>query len=107
MVCPANLVLRILPDVLDNEDKIKSRKNCRLQINIVLCSLQTQKNPLRIYCMNKNWENYAIDKEEYKTLRSSYRPDGGLAAASTEVLEFRTVVIPAFAMEMVCCSIAS
>lgn len=41
------------------------------------------------------------------TLRSSYRPDGGLAAASTEVLELRTVVIPALAMDMVCCSMAS
>ena len=41
------------------------------------------------------------------TFRSSYRPDGGFAAANTEVRELRTVVIPALAIEMVCCSIAS
>lgn len=41
------------------------------------------------------------------TLRSSYRPDGGLAAARTDVLELRTVVIPALAMDIVCCSMAS
>ena len=31
----------------------------------------------------------------------------GFAAANTEVRELRTVVIPALAIEMVCCSIAS
>ena len=36
----------------------------------------------------------------------SYRPDGGLAAASTEVLDLSMVVMPAFATEMVCCSMA-
>ena len=40
-------------------------------------------------------------------LRSSYLPNTGLAAASTEVLELRMVVIPAFAIEMVCYSMAS
>ena len=39
--------------------------------------------------------------------KSSYRPYNGLAAAKTDVLEFRIVVIPAFAMEMVCYSMAS
>ncbi|OBZ79856.1 hypothetical protein A0H81_00483 [Grifola frondosa] len=38
---------------------------------------------------------------------SSYRPHTGFAAASTLVREFSTVVMPAFAMEIVCCSIAS
>ena len=38
--------------------------------------------------------------------KRSYRPDGGLAAASTEVLDFSMVVMPAFATEMVCCSMA-
>mmetsp|Transcript_41672 Transcript_41672/g.79645 ORF Transcript_41672/g.79645 Transcript_41672/m.79645 type:complete len:456 (+) Transcript_41672:753-2120(+) len=38
---------------------------------------------------------------------SSYRPEGGLAAAITAARELSTVVIPALAMEMVCCSIAS
>ena len=33
-------------------------------------------------------------------------PDGGLAAASTEVLDFNIVVMPALATEIVCCSIA-
>ena len=40
-------------------------------------------------------------------LRSSYRPKIGFAAASTEVRAFRIVVMPALAIEMVCCSIAS
>ena len=34
-------------------------------------------------------------------------PNIGLAAARTALLAFNTAVIPAFAMEMVCCSIAS
>ena len=33
-------------------------------------------------------------------------PEGGLAAASTEVRDFSMVVMPALAMEMVCCSMA-
>ena len=40
-------------------------------------------------------------------LRSSYLPMSGLAAASTEVREFRIVVMPALAIEIVYCSIAS
>ena len=40
-------------------------------------------------------------------LRSSYRPKMGFAAASTDVLAFKMVVMPALAIEMVCCSIAS
>mmetsp|Transcript_29921 Transcript_29921/g.85489 ORF Transcript_29921/g.85489 Transcript_29921/m.85489 type:complete len:237 (-) Transcript_29921:620-1330(-) len=39
--------------------------------------------------------------------RSSYVPKRGLAAASTLHWVFNIVVIPAFAIEMVCCSIAS
>ena len=39
--------------------------------------------------------------------RSSYRPNTGLAAANTELRLFSTVVIPALAMDMVCCSMAS
>ena len=38
---------------------------------------------------------------------SSYRPKTGLAAARTLVRLLRTVVMPALAIEMVCCSIAS
>jgi hypothetical protein len=39
--------------------------------------------------------------------KSSYLPKTGLAAARTEVLELRIVVIPALAIEIVYCSIAS
>lgn len=39
--------------------------------------------------------------------KSSYLPNIGLAAAKTEVLELRIVVIPAFAIEIVYCSMAS
>lgn len=39
--------------------------------------------------------------------KSSYLPMRGLAAARTDALEFRIVVIPAFAIEIVCYSIAS
>lgn len=35
-----------------------------------------------------------------------YLPEGGLAAANTEVLLLSMVVMPALAIEMVCCSIA-
>lgn len=38
---------------------------------------------------------------------SLYLPKIGFAAANTEVLEFNLVVMPAFAMLIVCCSIAS
>ncbi|RNA18401.1 hypothetical protein BpHYR1_000531 [Brachionus plicatilis] len=38
---------------------------------------------------------------------SSHLPNMLLAAASTEHLELSVVVIPALAMEIVCCSIAS
>uniref|UniRef100_A0AAG5CRG8 Uncharacterized protein n=1 Tax=Anopheles atroparvus TaxID=41427 RepID=A0AAG5CRG8_ANOAO len=38
---------------------------------------------------------------------SSHRPKMELAAASTEQREFSVVVMPAFAIEIVCCSIAS
>ena len=37
---------------------------------------------------------------------ASHLPDGGLAAARTDVLDFSMVVIPALAMDMVCCSMA-
>ena len=39
-------------------------------------------------------------------LNSLKDPNMGLAAASTEVLEFSLVVIPALATLIVCCSIA-
>jgi hypothetical protein len=37
----------------------------------------------------------------------TYEPKVGFAAAKIEVLEFNMVVIPAFAIEMVYCSMAS
>ena len=40
-------------------------------------------------------------------MKSSKRPNTGLAAASTEVLELSLVVIPALATLIVCCYIAS
>lgn len=39
--------------------------------------------------------------------KSSYLPKRGLAAARTEDLELRIVVIPALAIEIVYCSMAS
>lgn len=39
--------------------------------------------------------------------KSSYLPNIGLAAANTEVLEFKMVQIPALAILIVYCSIAS
>ena len=36
----------------------------------------------------------------------THLPEGGLAAAKTEVLDLSMVVIPALAMEIVCCSMA-
>jgi hypothetical protein len=39
--------------------------------------------------------------------KSSYLPKSGFAAANTEVLEFKIVVIPAFAIDIVYCSMAS
>jgi len=40
------------------------------------------------------------------SFKSSYLPNIGLAAASTEALQLSTVVMPALATEIVCCSIA-
>jgi len=37
----------------------------------------------------------------------SYRPYKGLAAAKIEVLAFRVVVIPALAIDIVCCYMTS
>jgi hypothetical protein len=39
--------------------------------------------------------------------KSSYLPKRGLAAARTDDLEFKIVVMPALAIEIVYCSIAS
>lgn len=43
----------------------------------------------------------------FKDLDLSYRPNVGLAAASILVLAFRVAYTPAFAIEIVCCYIAS
>ena len=41
-----------------------------------------------------------------KPPHAPHLPEGGLAAASTDVLLLSMVVMPALAMEMVCCSMA-
>ncbi len=48
-----------------------------------------------------------ISKLAFKDFDLSYLPFIGLAAARTEVLAFNVAYIPAFAKEIVCCSIAS
>jgi len=59
--------------------------------------------------MQSNLDNMELWNSIYSAacFKSSYLPNTGLAAASTEVLEFRMVVMPALAIEIVCCSIAS
>lgn len=59
--------------------------------------------------MESNLERIDDWKSIYSAacFRSSYLPKMGFAAARTEVLELRMVVIPALAIEMVYCSIAS
>lgn len=59
--------------------------------------------------IESNLERIELWKSIYSEacFKSSYLPNKGFAAASTEVLEFRMVVIPALAIEMVYCSIAS
>jgi len=56
-----------------------------------------------------NLERIVLWKSIYSEacFKSSYLPNKGFAAAKTDVLELRMVVIPAFAIEIVCCSIAS
>lgn len=81
---------------------------CKSMLSCAVCKPKNKKKNLRIL-QTRLGKTIILTKKSTRcqTLRSSYRPEGGLAAARTEVLEFRTVVIPAFAMEMVCCSIAS
>jgi hypothetical protein len=55
----------------------------------------------------KRWILIESIKTCLPTLRSSQRPAIGLAAARTEVLELSTVVMPALAIDIVCCSMAS
>ena len=82
--------------VLDDEDHVKSGKDSRLEVDVLFIVVSENSSPMR------------SQKRTSPGLRpSSYLPHTGLAAAKTLVLELRTVVIPAFAIEMVCCSIAS
>jgi hypothetical protein len=59
--------------------------------------------------MQSNLDKMELWKSIYSAacFKSSYLPKTGLAAAKTDVLEFKIVVIPALAIEIVYCSIAS
>ncbi len=102
-----------------DKNEIESRKDSCLQINVVLHRLKWEKEREKqittaidqLAIKTKSCEAIILGNRKcliyLHTIRSSYLPEGGLAAASTAVLELRTVVIPALAMEIVCCSIAS
>lgn len=59
--------------------------------------------------ITSNLESSAAGRLMFSTGESLglYRPNRGLAAASTDVRAFRVVVIPALEIEMVCCSMTS
>lgn len=59
--------------------------------------------------MQSNHDKIALWKSIYSAafFKSSYHPAIGFAAAKTDVQELSIVVMPAFAMEIVYCSIAS
>ena len=82
--------------VISNERSDEARASCVIQGKSVARQL---------YCL---WlleikENISIGSNDRK---KADRPDGGLAAANTEVRDFSIVVIPALATDIVCCSIA-
>lgn len=85
--------------VLDDENHVETRQNGRLEVDVL------KEGQLRLSTKD------CLSRDESLTspglFMSSYRPKTGFAAARTLVLEFRMVVIPALAMEIVCCSIAS
>ena len=66
-------------------------------------------SPVSKYTQTPQQVKYILQGKDGVYLQSEWEahlPEGGLAAASTEVRDFSIVVIPAFATEIVCCSIA-
>ena len=70
-------------------------------------SLATSCSSLMMKIMSKRERMVGRKSMLASPLLSSQRPNTEFAAARTEQRELRVVVIPAFAMEMVCCSMAS
>merc|ERR1719469_1858678 len=73
------------------------------QAHCTLCSTLLPRNIMSK--RDKMVDSKSICSDE--DAKSSYVPNRGFAAASTLHLVFNIVVIPAFAIEMVCCSMAS
>ena len=71
--------------------------SCFLSLRSLTTKIQSKRDRIVVY--KSIWSEIVR--------RSSYFPRRGLAAARTAVLEFRIVVIPALAIEMVYCSMAS
>ena len=85
--------------VFDDEDHVKSRKNGRHEVNVLLggCVYVRREGSI---LREREHEREREKEEERKKLTasplvSSHRPKTELAAASTEHLELRVVVIPA------------
>ncbi|EZA54967.1 hypothetical protein X777_04430, partial [Ooceraea biroi] len=76
---------------------------CLARVISLLCSCSS----LTMNIVSKRDSIVGMKSMFSSPLMSSHRPKTELAAASTEHLVFRVVVMPAFAIEIVCCSIAS
>ena len=91
-----NAIAPLVMLILDDEDHVKTRQDRGLEINVLKGSVSTYE----YICGWKRQTSPGL-------LPSSYRPHIGFAAARTLVRELRIVVIPALAIDIVCCSIAS
>lgn len=102
--------------VFNDKDEIKSAENRALELNILIGFFRVIPATFDDFWKKKMQKTAQIDNHmNIHTLKyiqvlsaivSTY-PKTELAAARTLALEFKVVVIPAFAMDMVCCSIAS
>mmetsp|Transcript_21945 Transcript_21945/g.54284 ORF Transcript_21945/g.54284 Transcript_21945/m.54284 type:complete len:252 (-) Transcript_21945:430-1185(-) len=74
-----------------------------------ICRSRSYRRSSRTMKIRSNRDKMVVCKSMFScaVFRSSYLPEGGLAAASTAARELSTVVMPALAILIVCCSIAS
>ena len=94
----AHAITSLVVLVLNDEDHIETRQDSRLEVDVLLSCHQLHPSPQ---------PKSKKERTSPGLFMSSYLPNTGFAAASTLVLELRMVVMPALAIEIVCCSIAS
>ena len=125
-----SLLVRHPPTDLDDKDEVKSREDGGLKVDVLLGGLQVI-IPERKFvgqCIKRNlvvskWRmgrcfmlygaiflppahGGPVIAQSLTSQPLSHLPEGGLAAARTDVRDLSMVVMPALAMEMVCCSMA-